>query len=139
MDWVNVVFPTIGAVTGTVGMVLGIMSMIRNRYDAVNEFYSAVEKPDFIAARHFVYTQSNLPLDDENISYVINFFHHWGMMAKKHYLPMWVFNGASGEGVIRLYERCATQIDHLRRINHEHKYGEGFIWRECKVKCVSNG
>ena len=124
----SLILSIIGAITGVSGMVVGILGVVRSRYQTVSEFFSAVEKPEFIRARGAVYAAKEFAVGDENAAYVINFFHHWGLMAKKHYLPMWVFDGASGAGAVRLYERLEPHINRLRDKNGDKRYAEYFEW-----------
>lgn len=53
-------------------------------------------------------------------------------MVKKKYLPLGVFESASGYAVIRLYEGLQEMIEERRKDNE--KYGEYFEWLYYKIK-----
>lgn len=121
----------IGAVTGITGSAIGIFGILHNRFLAVHQYMESLEAPDFIAARARIYNQSPnqaLPMDSKDASLVVNFFHHWGLLAKKHYLPLWVFDSGSGTGVIRLYELTQGYIMNRRQIHNDSIYASNFEW-----------
>ncbi len=48
---------------------------------------------------------------------IANFFQLWGLLQKKGFLPMWVFETASGYSVIKLYEAASDVFSHNRSTN----------------------
>lgn len=131
----------IGTVTGIVGMFTGIGSLVysglnhrRDCYLAVHEYLTAVEDKDFIEAKKYVYSTSHFEIDDEKAAVIVNFFHHWGMLAKRKYLPLWVFDGATGKGACRLYERVLPYIEARRKHNGDPSYAECYVWLYKKIK-----
>lgn len=126
----------IGAVTGIVGAAIGIFGVFHNRFLAVHQYLEAVETPDFIEAKAIIYNSNpkEISLDSREAAQIINFFHHWGLLAKKHYLPLWVFDSGTGAGAIRLYE--LTQ-DYIRKRQYHHKdssYASNFTWLYFKLQ-----
>ncbi len=71
---------------------------------------------------------------DEKAAIIVNFFHHWGMLTKKRYLPMWVYRNATGNGACRLYECVKPYIEARRELNNDTTYGEYFEWLYLKLK-----
>ena len=69
---------------------------------------------------------------------VINFFHHWGLLARKGYLPLWVFDYGSGAGVIRYYEILKDRIETMRNTHNDPSYASGFEWLYNKMKKRKN-
>lgn len=130
----------IGAVTGIIGSLIGIFGVLHNRFLAIHQYMEALEAPDFIKARAYIYNTSpdKIPLESEEASQIVNFFHHWGLFVKKHYLPLWVFDSGSGAGVIRLYERTQNCIVARRQHNSDNTYASNFEWlyRELKRRRV---
>lgn len=120
----------IGAVTGIIGSMIGIFGILHNRFLAIHQYMEALEAPDFIKARAYIYNidSTQIPLDSKEASLIVNFFHHWGLLAKKHYLPMWVFDSGSGAGVIRYYQLTQEYIK-KRRVHHDDPtYAQNFEW-----------
>ncbi len=50
-------------------------------------------------------------------SAVINFFQMWGLLQRKGFLPIWVFETASGYSVIKLYEAVEDILRHKQTTN----------------------
>ena len=123
------VFSIIGGITGIAGMIIGVAGIINNRFLAVHNYFLAMEDPEFVSARSAVYNcKNNMDLNNKDIAIVINFFHHWGLLAKKHYLPLWIFDSGSSAGVIRLYELCCSYIKARRKEHNDNTYASNFEW-----------
>ena len=101
---------------------------------AVNEFFTAVEDEKLIAAKRHIYNSTKFTLDDEEAAIVVNFFHHWGLLVKKHYLPIWVFDSGTGKGACRLYEKVSTYIARRRVDHNDPTYAEHYQWLYMKLK-----
>lgn len=127
----------IGAVSGIIGTIMGILGVVHNRYLVINQYMEKMEEKDFIEARSHVYNWSpdqSIPIDNIDASIVVNFFHHWGLLVKKNYLPIWIFDSGSGNGVIRLYELTENYIMERRQVNHDSTYARNFEWLYHKLK-----
>lgn len=121
----------IGSVTGTIGAVAGIAGILHQRFLAVNQFLEKVEDAEIIKAKSYIYNRNPdeaFSMEDEKAAIIVNFFHHWGLLAKKHYLPLWVFDSGTGAGAIRLYELTSDYILGRRRTNSDTTYGSDFEW-----------
>lgn len=120
----------IGAVTGIVGAAIGIFGVFHNRFLAVHQYLEAVEAPDFIDAKAIIYNSDprQIPLESREAAIIVNFFHHWGLLAKKHYLPLWVFDSGSGAGAIRLYELTQEYIRKRQGHHKDSSYASNFKW-----------
>lgn len=137
-DVITLICTIVGACAGLTGMVFGIISIKHNRYLAVNAYMSGIEKKEFVAARSHVYnTKEPLTIQDEQAAEVINFFQHWGLMARKKYLPMWVFESGAGAGVIRLYRVTEQCILDKRKANNDNTYASDFEWLYHKLQLRS--
>lgn len=130
----QLLFNIISGLVAIASLTISIYGIIHNRFLAVNEFLTKVEEPKFIEAKKYVYNKVIRDITDENAAIIVNFFHHWGLLAKKHYLPMWVFNGATGLGTCRLYERTKIYIQNRREDSQDFTYGEYFEWLYIKIR-----
>ncbi len=126
--------PIISAVSAACSVIGAIISVKYNRFKAVNEFLSAVEDEKFIVAKKHVYNCECFGLEDTDAALVVNFFHHWGLLARKHYLPMWVFDSGTGSGACRLYERVSEYIVNRRKANNDLFYAEHYDWLYTKLQ-----
>lgn len=132
---IELLLSIIGACTGIFGAVCGFFGIIHNRFLAVNEYLTALEDSEFVEARKQIYNQEEkLSPDDVQASVVVNFFHHWGLMARKHYLPLWVFDSGSGAGVIRLYSLTEQYIEERRQLHNDPTYASNFEWLNRAMK-----
>lgn len=119
----------IGSATGIIGAVLGVLGILHNRFTAVNQYLEGLEQKEFISARAKVHSRPSnqqIAIDDPDYPIVVNFFHHWGLLAIKHYLPMWVFDYGSGAGAIRYYELTQDYIMARRELHNDPTYAKGF-------------
>ena len=133
----EIVAAIIGCITGLFGLVISLFSIHHNKTVAVHEFLSKMESDEFITARRAVYNRPNnaeCDLQDKDASLVVNIFHHWGLLARRRYLPMWVFDGASGSGACRLYEKLEPYIQKRRDHHRDNNYAEHFEWLYKKLK-----
>lgn len=134
MDIVGV----IGIVTGVSGMVLGILNYRRDSLDALNLYFAQSRDEKVTEGKKLIYNSSkeefkkmlndfpnNVP---ESIVEVINFYHYWGLMIKRHQIPFWLFYDkktgitASGIAVVRTYKEVSEIVEKYREKNN--KYAE---------------
>ena len=123
------------SVMGAIGGIAGIMSVIalfaeirNNRFLAIHEYLKGFEDPDFIAARSAVYNHNGAAsINDKNMAMVVNYYHHWGILAKEGYLPLRIFAEGSVASVMRLYENSKEFIE-LRKEKEDSTYASGFKW-----------
>lgn len=111
--------------------VISVQTIRNNNAKAINEFLSAMEKKDFIKARHYVYNydqDGEIKIEDTDINIVINFFQHWGLLTKMKYLPKKVFETGAGAGVIRIYRKVEKYIYKYRDVNGDPTYANEFEW-----------
>lgn len=138
---INLYMSIIGGVTGVTGMIISFLGIRRNRYESIHEYLTQIDDKEFIETRRKVYSKDyneNCNISDEDAARVVNFFHHWGILAKKNYIPIWIFYGASGNGVCRLYEKTQPYIEARRKKDNDEQYGEYFGWLYKKLKKRKN-
>ena len=130
-DVVNIV----AILSGISAILVGVASIRISNLGAVKEYFQQGDNKEYTTARHNLYKKfdENVPIDpnDADASNTVSFFHFWGLMVKKKYLPFWVFKSASGHAVIRLYEGLREMIE-IRRVDNP-EYAEYFEWiyRKC--------
>ena len=131
-DVVNIV----AILSGISGVLIGVASIRISNMEAVKEYFQQGDSLENVAARKEIYCKinNNIKIDKNDVAAgsIISFFHFWGIMVKKKYLPLWVFESASGYAVIRLYEGLQEMIEERRKDNE--KYGEYFEWLYYKIK-----
>ena len=131
-DVVNIV----AILSGVTGILVGVASIRISNLGAVEEYFQQGDAKEQTEARRKIYVLINngqkIDKNDVDAATVIAFFHFWGLMVKKHYLPIWVFESASGYAVIKLYEGLLGMIGERRQDNPE--YAQYFEWLYVKVK-----
>lgn len=145
-DWITIIISSLALISGLIGMVTGVLSYVHNKSQTVNSFFEHTVNHQLSDARKFVYNLpdgvciSNDSPDEMRrmIGEIVNFYDHWGMVAKKRHLPFWVFycrkDGltAAGISVIRLYQKLEPSISDIR--NQNSKYASYFQQLYDKLK-----
>ena len=129
--------------SGVSGILMSLSASRVANFEAIREYFQQGDTPEMTATRHKIYEaeRTGEPVDPKAAAEVCSFFHFWGMMVKKKYLPLWIFKSASGPSVVRLYYLVLPYIEERRSTNNPH-YGEGFkylvkrIEREYKYRYV---
>lgn len=97
----------VAIISGISGVIIGLSGWRATNLDAVKEYFQQGDTEEFIKARGELYDKQdhnkNIEYDSKEASMITNFFQFWGLMVGKRYLPIWVFEGASGMSVVRLY------------------------------------
>lgn len=126
----------VAILSGISGVLVGFASIRISNLGAVKEYFQQGDDKDQIEARKNLYKKFDegikIEPDDKDASLVISFFHFWGLMVKKKYLPFLVFKSASGHAVIILYEGLQPMIQERRRKSPD--YAEYFEWLYLKCK-----
>ena len=128
----------VGLVISGLAIVLSLVSIFRtrrqNQYQVLENYYSMDKDIKFIRARKITYGMKNLQemKKSEEVSQIVSVFHFYGLMVKKKYLPFYIFESASGDAVIRLYEIIVPLVDERRKKNKY--YAEYFEWLYEKIK-----
>lgn len=126
----------VAIISGVSGVIMGLTSFKMANLDAVKEYFQQGDSDDFIKARKNVYKTAEekrkIEKHNENAAKVISFFHFWGLMVKKKYLPIWVFEDASGFAVVKLYRILEPHIKERRADNPY--YAKHFEWLANEIK-----
>ncbi len=127
----------VGALSGIAALGISLWGVNRyekkrNQFIAVHKYLSDMASVEMLNAKRNIYKMKKhrwaIPISNSSASLVVGQLHHWGLLAKKGYLPMWVFDEGSASGVIRLFNILQPYI-FLRRIKYnEPTYGSGFEW-----------
>ena len=127
-NWMQIIPGAIGMITGIVGMVTGLKGIQHTKAVTIDKFFSALESKDFIKVKKIIYNKDVEDVSDEDAAVIVNFYHHWGLMVKKKYLPIWAFDGGTGDGVVRSYERVRKYIELRREHDNNKTYAIHFEW-----------
>jgi hypothetical protein len=113
--------------SGVSGVLMSLSSRKVAIFEAIREYYQNGDTPAMIENRTKIYATEDgvTPLDEKAASEICAYFHFWGMMVKKGYLPIWVFNSASGPSVVRLFYLLKPYIE-LRRVSNNQYYAKDF-------------
>jgi len=132
----QIIVNIVAIVSGASGVIIGLSGFKISSLDAVKEYFQQGDAERFIKARHNIYSVSeegkSIEFENKDASIICSFFHFWGLMVRKKYLPIWVFESASGIAIIRLYDILKDFIDEHRISNPF--YAEHFEWLVCSVK-----
>jgi hypothetical protein len=161
-DTLQYVVGFVAIVSGLSGVLLGLSSTKTSQLESVRTFFEKSDSTEYMKARKALYTykehleETQIDLFDDNfkmdfvwdshestillkddilkyISYICNFYHLWGLLTKKGFLPLWVFESSSGIGVCILYELSKPVIDYHRN-NRNPFYAENFEWLYHKIQ-----
>ncbi|HHX61354.1 MAG TPA: hypothetical protein GX707_11690 [Epulopiscium sp.] len=108
----------IAILSGITGIVIGFSSSRQASLDAVKDYFQQGDEESYVKARtNILETKSIDKMEKTEVGKVCNFFHFWGLMNRKKYLPIWVFEGSSGLQVVKLYIKLQTTIKEKRKLN----------------------
>ncbi|WHZ02787.1 hypothetical protein QNH48_28360 [Neobacillus sp. YX16] len=121
--------------SGISGVMMSLSSKRVANFEAIREYFQQGDTPEMISSRNKIYASADngTPLDYKAAAEVCSFFHFWGMMVQKGFLPLWIFKSASGPSVVRLFHLVLPYIEERRTANNRH-YGEGFEYLVKKIK-----
>lgn len=135
----ELLFSTVGALTGLIGLVISILAYSHNRIEAVNAYYSRMNDIESIRARRTLRTlPKNYQLTEltdeqkDHFSHIVILYQQAGLLVKKHQLPTWVFDQSSGYKVMNFYDKLKPYI--LERRRGEPTYALHFEWLYIKLK-----
>lgn len=138
----------IAIISGLSGIIIGISGQRITNLEAVKEYFNQGDNEKITISREVIYGYIDYELLSNRIvegwtndeykelsncaSTIINFYHMWGLMTRKKYLPIWVFKGSSGRQLIVIYEKLQVYIQLKMKDNSD--YAENFSWLYKKVK-----
>lgn len=126
----------IAIISGIGGIIIGVASFRISSLEAVKEYFSQGDTAEMKERRKYIYDKvkngEKIGPNDLNASVVCSYFHFWGLMVKKRYLPIWIFESASGTQVLRLYRYLEEHIEEKRKENPF--YAEYFEWLAKKIE-----
>ncbi len=126
----------IAILSGLSGVFLGVSSLSNFKLDNVREYFTKGDDSavaDFRDPIYKHYEEMIVKMDDsytdsdidnktkgkyeEAVKKISAFYHLWGMLAVKKYLPMWPFESSSGISVIKLFQGSIDYIVLRRKDN----------------------
>ncbi len=143
MKIVELTISVIAALSGIFALIISLLGINKyqkkqNYFLAVDRFLSDTQSETIMNAKNYIYSMKDKPeeidISDNNAALVANHLHHWGLLAKRGYLPLWVFYDGSGGGVVRLYTILENYIEKRRAANEDETLFMGFEWLYSKFK-----
>ncbi len=122
----------VAILSGIAGILIGVAGMRQANLDAVKEYFQQGDNSDYVKARRNISSSESSTFKDEDVAEVCNFFHMWGLLNRKRYLPMWVFEGSSGIRVVELYIKLYGAIK-KRRERDNTFYAEEFEYLAYRI------
>lgn len=121
--------------SGVSGVLMSWSSKKVATFEAIREYYQQGDTPSMIENRTKVYATEDgvTPLDIHAAAELCAFFHFWGMMVRKGFLPIWIFKSASGPSIVRLYRLLESYVLERRRTNN-HYYAKDFEYLVVKIE-----
>lgn len=98
----------VSILSGIFGIVFGLYSNRKLTLQTVKSFFEESDSLELSDRRKKLYDlgDANATIDkhDKDVRYIIAFYEKWSILLKKRYLPIWVFQGAAGAGVIKQFD-----------------------------------
>lgn len=109
-----------------------IMTLSLNKvanFEAIREYFQQGDATHMMLNRQAIYEyeesdEENKALDEKAAVEICSFYHFWGMMVKKRFLPLWIFKGASGVSGVRLHTILQPYINEKKL--KKGYYADGF-------------
>jgi len=124
---------------GITSIIIGILTFLISvlparklaKLQTVIQYFQQGDTKKFIECRHRVYEADKENIDPTDAAYLCSFFHFWGLMVRRKLLPIWVFDGVSGERVVELYQKLSEFIEKTRK--DAPRYAEHFQWLSQRI------
>ncbi len=102
------------------------VAMKRLNLQATVQYFQQGDTREFIECRYRIRKADASKIDPVDAAAICSFFHFWGLMVRKNLLPIWVFDGVSGQRVVQFYQKLSTFIEDNRK--DASRYAEHFQW-----------
>ncbi|MCG7337164.1 hypothetical protein MHZ95_18045 [Sporosarcina sp. ACRSM] len=121
--------------SGVTGVVMSLASKRVANFEAIREYFQQGDTQEMIQNRGKIYDLENEKgnIDQTAAAEICGFFHFWGMMVSKGYLPIWIFKSSSGYSVVKLFYLLQPYIQERRMTTNKY-YAEGFEQLAKKIK-----
>ena len=132
-----VAYVAIGAgITSILAFLIGVLIASKlAKLQTVIQYFQQGDTKEFIECRHRIYEADEENINPIDAAYLCSFFQFWGLMVRHKLLPIWVFDGGSGERVVQLYQKLFKFIEDTRK--DAPRYAEHFQWLSERI--VSKG
>lgn len=119
-----IVASLLAIITGVIAIFMSFIEVNKAKLDAVKDYFQQGDDNEYVDARKYIFNNykysKNYNIKEkysESKAKVCNFFHFWGLMNRKGYLPIWVFEGSSGVQVVKLFFILYGDIIESRKQN----------------------
>ena len=124
MNMIGYAAAIIGIVTGIAGIIFGLQSNRQLTLQVVKMFFEESDALELSDKRKKLYDSGDsgtvIDVHDRDVRCIIAFYEKWSILEYKGYLPIWVFEGAAGAGVIKQFDILDKKI--LRENNEMKSY-----------------
>ena len=108
-------------------------------WDAIKEYYGEGDEDDLVKAREWIVTEAQgrrtngsvqevLP-KAETVRKICNFWEKWGRLVEKGYLPLWIFDGPSGDSAANILRLVREDIKAKRDGTFANRrYARSYVW-----------
>ena len=119
-------------VSGGCALVFGILSYRMNKRETIKEYLTDDISTKIVEARTNIYKNDNgKPIKNKQLNksfaIVCSHYNYYGLLLKKHYIPLWVFRGSNATAVTRCYKICENYIEKRRsegNVDYAHYFEE---------------
>lgn len=116
-----------GVFAGLFGALQWLVGITRERersaWEAIQAYYTEGDTAEFRRCRHAIREGST---SDEDKAAFVNFYEKWGRLVRAGYLPLDVFDGASGISIAALFDKLRDFITGQRKRNE--RYADSYEW-----------
>lgn len=115
----------IGTIASGISAIIMSYSAIRtSQFEAIKEYFLNGDTTEMAGFRKKMYDYENgiASFDEKAAGGLCNYFHFWGMMVQRRYLPLWIFDSASGPSICRLYVIMEDYIFEKRKVNEKYAH-----------------
>ncbi|HEV8069760.1 MAG TPA: hypothetical protein VGP76_18615 [Planctomycetaceae bacterium] len=118
---------TAGIFAGLVGALQWLVGITRERerstWEAIRTYYTEGDTPEFRRYRQAIREGT---ASDEDKAAFLNFYEKWGWLVRFGYLPLDIFDGASGVSIVSVFDNLGDFIS--KRKEHNPRYAQSCRW-----------
>jgi len=101
----------------------------RSTWEAIQAYYTEGGTPEFRRYRHTI--REGTASDEDKASFV-EFYEKWGWLVRSGYLPLDIFDGASGNSIVGLFDQLRDFISKQKERNPF--YADSYDWLVRKIQ-----
>ncbi len=124
---------TAGVFAGLFGTLQWLVGVTRERersiWEAIQTYYTESDSSEFRKYRHSIRDGT---ASEEDKAAFVNFYEKWGRLVRSGYLPLYIFDGASGISIVGLFDQLG---DFVRKQKERNPcYADSYDWLVRKIR-----